>query len=296
MSIVDAIKKAKALGQDRQREDGLKPRSEREIALSLAPGVLTPALDQSTAPTDSAFTPQPERIEFAQIAYDATTCASNRVLVPDVDPPLMQLASPPYRMLRTRLLQRCRSNGWTAIAITSPGPGEGKSLTSLNLALTIAREGNSDVFLIDLDMRNPSICKYLGVTPRTDVVDYFKGAVEAHDMFFTVGIKGLTIAGSISTATNASELLATGRLQEMLDYIRRISANSLVLLDLPPVVNTDDALVVAPRVDATVLVVGEGRTNREHLQRALDLLADYPRAGVILNRAMESMGADYYGS
>src|SRR6187200_3467011 len=89
---------------------------------------------------------------FQRVPYDPIECAQNRVLVPESDRALRATGAAAYRMLRTRLLQRCRSNNWRTIGITSPGQGAGKSLTSLNLALTIAREGNNNVFLIDLDM------------------------------------------------------------------------------------------------------------------------------------------------
>ncbi|WP_457818880.1 tyrosine-protein kinase family protein, partial [Staphylococcus aureus] len=59
---------------------------------------------------------------------------------------------------------------WTVLAVTSPGPGEGKSVTSINLALNFAREGSRSVYLIDLDMRHPTICRYLGIQPPHDLV------------------------------------------------------------------------------------------------------------------------------
>lgn len=298
MSIVDALKKAKALGEIRQRENAHRAGGmERDADVSSAP-----VDDRTLVPEyrNDALAQAPSsplvRPSFRELQFSSETCMQNRILAPDADRKLAQHASPAYRMLRTRLLQRCRANNWSSIAITSPGPGEGKSLTALNLALTIARERNNEVFLMDLDMRNPSMCKYLGITPQVEVVDYFQGKANAADLFFSVGIECLNLAGSSSTAANASELLSTTRLSDLLTYIKSVSANPLVLLDLPPVVNTDDALVVAPSVDAVLLIVGEGRTNREELQRAFGLLSEYTVAGIVLNRALESMGSDYYGA
>jgi capsular exopolysaccharide synthesis family protein len=239
---------------------------------------------------------QPERVDLPQLDLDIVTCTANRVIVPGVEVRLGQLGSPSFRILRTRLLQQCRTNNWTSLAITSAGPGEGKTVTSLNLAINIAHAGNHDVFLLDLDMRNPSVCKYLGVTPPGDTVDYFKGAAEPSDILFRTNVDNLVIAGSISTANNASELLATDRLRSLMDYIHRISNKPLIVMDLPPVVNTDDALVVAPRVDAMVLVVSEGVTRRDNLERAVGLLSEFPMAGIVLNQCYESLGADYYGA
>jgi Mrp family chromosome partitioning ATPase len=90
-------------------------------------------------------------------------------------------------------------------------------------------------------------------------------------------------------------LLASTRLEELLQYVRGRSPGALVIIDLPPVLSTDEALVVAPRTDAMYLVVSEGVTRRDGLARSVDMLSDFTVAGIILNRSTEVLGADYYG-
>lgn len=284
MSIVDALEKAKRLAQERgASDDGSRPLSQKRAA--------TPAASHARVQIPAGL-----RIELPVVPFDLEACGMNRIVVPGIDPKLLQNAASPYRMLRTRVLQRCRSNNWSIIGLTSPGPGEGKSVTALNLALHIAKEANNDVFLIDLDMRNPSVCRYLGVTPPVDLSGFFRGNAGASDVLFSPGIEHLAVAGSGQSISNASELLATGKFDQLIEYIRGISQAPLILLDLPPVVSTDDALVVAPRVDAMVLVVSEGVTRRDVLDSALELLSGYALAGVVLNRSLESLGSDYYGA
>jgi len=290
MSIVDALQRAKILGKEKQAES----RASRSSTHAKRSQDESPArTSQSTAPEPRL--PPAEVVKFPRLAYDLEACVDNHILVPDAEARLLQAGSPAYRMLRARILQRCRTNQWSILALTSPGPGEGKSVTAINLALSIAREGNHDVFLIDIDMRNPSICGYLGVDARAEVVNFFAGTATPADIFFTIGVDNLTIAGGFTPTNRASEMLASNKLEELCDYIRRVSSNPLVILDLPPVVNTDDALVVAPRVDSTVLVVSEGRTKREGLSRALEVLSEFPLAGIILNRTSESVSSEYYG-
>lgn len=291
MSIVDAIEKVK-----RMKTAAAALQSQQASARPVASVV--PASTPAFEPVPEQTQPVPviERPELPQMDINVLACAENRIIVPGVELRLGQLGAPSFRILRTRLLQQCRTNNWSCLGVTSAGPGEGKSVTSLNLAINIAHAGNHDVFLLDLDMRNPSICRYLGVTPKSDLVDYFKGDAEASELLFRVGIENLSVAGSASTASNASELLATGRLSALLDYIRRISNRPLIVMDLPPVVNTDDALVVAPRVDAMLLVVSEGVTRRDNLERAVGLLAEFTVAGIVMNQSLESLGADYYGA
>jgi capsular exopolysaccharide synthesis family protein len=222
------------------------------------------------------------------------TAIAHRILVPGEAAHTNDRAAAAYRMIRTRLLHRSRSNDLKSIAITSPGPAEGKSLTALNLALSLARDTTVNVFLLDLDMRNPSTCRYLGVRPPNELLAYFQGSRAPSEVFFSLGPKNLALAGSLSTTDTASELLGSGRLEALLAYINSLCPNALILLDLPPLLVTDEALLVAPRVDATLLVVAEGRTRRDSLARAVALLAEFKCIGVVLNRASETLGESGY--
>jgi protein-tyrosine kinase len=260
------------------------PRSASMLAASRRASAAQHSLETAPRPT------------FPVLEVDGQITQANRVLVPGT--PLEQSSgvAAAYRMIRTRLLQRMRTNNWSTLAITSPGAGEGKSITALNLALNVARERTCDVFLIDLDMRNPSICRYLGLQPRVELIDYFGAQGAPADVFFSIGPTNLAIAGSTAGTDAASELLASGRFEQLISYVASISHNPLVLIDLPPVLVTDEALLIAPRVDATLLVVAEGRTRRDSLTRARTVLADFNMVGVLLNRSSDNLGIDsYYG-
>lgn len=236
---------------------------------------------------------RPTALSFPHLQYDLQACEKNRILVPEAHDSEMAYGFTAYRMLRTRVLQRMRSNRWQTLAVTSPGPGEGKSVTSLNLALSLAREQNQNVFLIDLDMCNPSVCPYLGITPRTGILRVFTGEAQPEEAFFSIGVDGLAIAGGVEATPFSSELLATGRLELLLKYISSSFPDSLILLDLPPVLATDDFLVAAPRADATLLVLAEGKTRRDGVTRTMELLAGFSLAGVMLNQSQERV-TDYY--
>jgi capsular exopolysaccharide synthesis family protein len=198
-------------------------------------------------------------------------------------------------MVRTRLQNLISNNSWKTLAITSPEPGEGKSVTALNLALSFSRDDSKSIYLIDLDMRNPAVCKYLGVQPPHSVTDYFSGHCEAQNLFFSIGTPNLAIAGNNGATDTASELLSGDRLEQLFDYIKSVAPNPLILIDLPPILVTDEALMMAPRVNATALVVADGQTRRDSMLRARQLLADFSFAGVILNKSTDSMSkADYY--
>jgi Mrp family chromosome partitioning ATPase len=107
-------------------------------------------------------------------------------------------------------------------------------------------------------------------------------------LFFSVGGDNLLIAGNTSPAEHASELLAGSRFDELVETIKRGAVDPILLLDLPPVLVTDDALVVAPKIDAVMVVASEGLTDRLELAKALNLLSEFPLAGVVLNRTAET--------
>ncbi len=273
---------------------------------SAAPDLGAAAQAEATARTAPAqFTPErfstvpPARFDVPVLAPLDRSCRRHRILLEGsagnsklVKRNASALAA--YRMLRTRILQRARAQSWTTIAVTSPAAGEGKSMTTLNLALSIARERNSNVFLLDLDMRNPSICRYLGVKPPHPLLDYFRGQCTVSDTFFSIGVENLTLAGSLTGTDQSSELLSTSLLESLFAEIREHSTRPLILIDLPPVLRNDDTLVVAPRVDALLLVLAEGDSRRDAATRSIEVLHDYNIAGIVLNRSRTTMTGDYY--
>ncbi|MGH9641794.1 MAG: CpsD/CapB family tyrosine-protein kinase, partial [Terriglobales bacterium] len=181
-----------------------------------------------------------------------------------------------------------------SLAVTSAGPDDGKSVTVLNLGLAIANEKKRNVFLLDLDLRNPSLCQYLGVQPRTGIGDYLAGLGGLEDLFFAVGSENLLLAGGHTSHENSSELLGGERLSELLAHIRTLDPNALIIADLPPLLSLADAMVVVPRLSATLLVVAEGKTRRDGLARALEVLTGVTMAGIVLNQSREAV-QNYYG-
>jgi protein-tyrosine kinase len=234
------------------------------------------------------------RIQALAVTVNRETCRQRRLLMRGTGEDGDGSAIAAYRMLRTRLLHRARARQWTSIAITSAGPSDGKTLTALNLALSMAREKSREIVLLDMDMRNPTMCRTLGVNPPHELRTYLETGEYAQQMFFSVESANLLIAGSVRPTEHASELLASPRFDELMDMLRQGTVDPIVLIDLPPMLLTDDALVVAPKVDATLLVASEGHTGRAELQKALSLLADFSVAGVVLNRAVETAPAYDY--
>lgn len=234
-------------------------------------------------------------LDLPLLEYQRDICAQHHILVPENVGATNAAAVSAYRHLRTRLLHRARANSWGVLGVTSPGPGQGKTVTSINLAMTIARERNNNVFLLDLDLRNPGICRYLGVQPPIELRDYFAGKADFRSTLFSIGLDNLTIAGGLAGLDTSSEMLATGRVEEMFDFVRDVAPQPMIIVDMPPVLTNDDALVLAPKVDATLIVVSQGVSRRDAVQQTMELIQEFNVAGVVMNRA-KSLISDYYGS
>ena len=228
-----------------------------------------------------------------KVEISATACELNNILLTDSKLREFPAADAAYRLLRSRLANRVKRNNWFSLAVASPTQGDGKSVTAVNLAVSVAREKQKPVYLLDLDMRNPSVCKFLGITGIRPLPDYFLGQAKPEDVLFQTSFPNLVVAGALGPNEGASELLAGPRFSDLLAHIRLRSPDAFVIVDLPPVTMTDEALLVAPRVDAFLVVVSEGKTERKNLTQALATLAEFTVAGVVVNRSSDSHTAGY---
>jgi len=195
-----------------------------------------------------------------------------------------------YRLLRTRVLQAMRGRGWHRIGITSAGPKAGKTLNAINLAIAVAREGSYNVVLIDADVRRPSVANTLGLEVEYGMMDYLTGEASLEQVLVRPGnFPNLTIIpGQLDDADRATpEALSSDRVIDLLEAGSRKDVRNLVIVDLPPVLVGDDVLALAPRLDGLVLVVSEGVTDLEQLERAVALLKDFPILGTVLNNSRE---------
>ena len=204
-----------------------------------------------------------------------------------------------YNVLRTRILQRMRSNNWHSILITSAGPGEGKSVTSANLAISIARDVNQSAILVDLDLMRSSVAKYLGIkiaNLKAGVGDYLKGDAELEDIVYSAGdFERLAVAPNRGPIENSSDLIGSPRMKELAAGLHTHSGNrTIVLYDMPPALACDDVLAMCPNVDAVLLVVGRGTTERQALEKTVSMLSEYNILGVVLNKADEGSSDNAY--
>lgn len=190
-----------------------------------------------------------------------------------------------YKILCTQVMHKLKENGWNAIAITSPGNGEGKTLTAINLAISLAKEMDQTVLLVDADLRQPSVHTYFGLQPLQGLSDYLTASVPLDQMLIHPGINGLVILPGGKPLQNSSEMLGSAKMAELVQELKSRYPSRIVVFDLPPILTAADALAFSPYVDATMLVVEEGRTPREDVVRATEMLASTKLLGTVLNKS-----------
>ena len=201
-----------------------------------------------------------------------------------------------FDMLRTQVLQEIEKNDWQVIAITSPTAGCGKSVTACNLAISIARLPEKAALLIDMDLHKPKVAEYLGLGRKDGIVSVLEGratlpskmveAVVARNRF-------LVLPGE-ACRTGASEWMASQTMATLLQTIRRDFRSRVVLLDLPPMLLTDDVISMLPLVDAVLLVASVGATSLAEIKECHKHLKSTPVVRVVVNKVTEPTDS-YYG-
>ena len=199
-----------------------------------------------------------------------------------------------YKVLRTSVLQRMRANGWSSLAVTSPGRGAGKTLTAVNLAVSMAGEVNNSVLLVDLDLRRPHVHRYFSDEKLPGISDYLTDGRPLHEILFNPGIDRLVVLPGHRPYANSSEMLSSPRMVQLADELASRYPSRIVLYDMPPLLECDDVMAFAPHVDAVLLVVGEGDTTREELARAAEVIGDLNLIGTVLNKSAEERTAYGY--
>ncbi|MBB2911640.1 non-specific protein-tyrosine kinase [Streptosporangium becharense] len=198
-----------------------------------------------------------------------------------------------FRSLRTNLQFVGVDRKPRSLVVTSCLPGEGKSSTSANLAITLAQAGRR-VILVDGDLRRPSIPGYLGIEGGTGLTDVLIDRARLEDVIQIWGDPEVAVLPSGQIPPNPSELLGSDGMRQVLD--RLSSAYDMVIIDAPPLLPVTDAATLAVICDGALLVARHGKTRREHIAHAAQMLASINArvVGTVLNFA-PSRGGRYYG-
>lgn len=192
-------------------------------------------------------------------------------------------ASETYKILRTKVLRTIKNRPISSIAMISAQNGDGKTLTAINLAISLAMSGNHSVLLVDCDLRAPSIHRRFGISPERGLSDYLTGEVELEDCLVNPGINRLVLLPQIQARLDASELMASRAMADLARELTSRYPDRLVIFDLPPLLGTDDALVLLNCMDACLIVAREGHTRHDDVKKMIDLVRDKFVIGAVMN-------------
>jgi protein-tyrosine kinase len=248
----------------------------------IPPPVEDPRVERSTLYREFGV----QTVEYAaKLPLDWDALRERRVVSPDDAQP----AAHAYRMLRTQVLQRTRTHGMNVVGVVSAVNGEGKTLTAINLALSLAAEPNQTVMLVDLDLRRPAVAQTLGINPSYGLESWFGGDEPTRKVCYALeGVERLFVLPTLAPVVGSSETLAGLGTRRLLSELKGRDNGRLLIVDLPPVLLSDDALMLAPLLDAVVLVANERRTKRDDIARVIELLGNTRVVGTVLNRSSES--------
>lgn len=174
-----------------------------------------------------------------------------------------------FRKLRTNLHFLAVDNPPRTIVVTSSSPSEGKSTTSLNLALALA-EANHSVVLIDADLRRPRLAKYLGLVGSVGFSTVLSGGAPLNEVLQQTRFPRLTVLAAGPIPPNPSELLGSNAAKKLVSELR--SQFDYVIIDSPPLLAVTDSAIVSAHADGTLVVVRSGKTRRDQLTHAIGML------------------------
>jgi capsular exopolysaccharide synthesis family protein len=205
--------------------------------------------------------------------------ASNSKLVAQADS--RSIPSEHYRALKTKVFQLHESRGFKTLLVTSSGMSEGKTLTAANLALTMAKEINLRVLLVDGDLRRPAVHRFLGFSSSTGFADYLSGNASMEEIVHGTQIPNFSVVPVGKVPDNPVELLNSQRMRLFMTYVT--DKFDWIIFDSPPLTALADADILSTLTDGVLLVVRAFQTPSDMLARSLEALKGKNILGVVLN-------------
>ncbi len=260
-----------------------------------APLSVTPAAQAPrVAPVPASEPPRPTRI----IRVDRDALRHSELL-----PPLSQerqLAGE-YRQIKRPLIANALGRGVPKVVnghrimVASAMPGDGKTFTSINLALSFAMEKDLSVVLVDADIAKAHLSRTFGIQSEMGLMDLLRDEhLDAESLILPTDVPGLSLLPSGKNSDHATEMLASERMEIIATQISARNPNRIVLFDSAPLLVTSEAMAMASVVGQIVLVVRAGVTPRSAVLDAIELLGEGKSIGLVLNQTDEQTRPGYY--
>ena len=264
--------------------------AEREASIG------APAATAATRPSVSAAPPIDQRARMVEL--DLARLAAMGFVTQEA--PHSPIANE-FRVVKRPLLANAQGQNAASvrkgnlIMISSAMPGEGKSFSALNLAMSIAMEQDSTVLLIDADVANPTQLKLLGLPPAKGLMDVLTDHLSLSDVILRTNVPKLSILPAGTPHQRATELLASTAMADMVGEMAARYKDRVLIFDSPPLLPTTESRVLAGHMGQIVVVVEAETTTHSALKQALSQLEACPVVMTMLNKAPRSDVGQYYG-
>jgi Mrp family chromosome partitioning ATPase len=247
-----------------------------------------PVMSGAASAPRAGRTPAPAWAGLDAFEPDPQLLARNRIVTfADADP-----AHATYDMMRTKLLRALRQNGWTSVAITSPTNGCGKTTTSLNLAFSLSHQPDVRTVLVDLDLRRPALAREIGLATPQSMASVLQGTRPVAENFVRYG-ETLAIGTNATPLHGSSELLLNAATAHGVAALKAAFQPDVIIYDMPPMLQSDDAMAFLPHVDCVLLVAAAEKSRLDEVDKCEQELTEQTNVlGVVLNKCRYT-GADY---
>lgn len=299
MSLIEQA--AKRLEQLRQAGVELPEDEVKSSPVTIQPTASVKQSAPKEQPAPQAKQPQatqPQSTPVKRIELNLEAIAASGLLVPHA---MRSQLADEFRVIKRPLIANAMGKGGVPISngnlimITSALPGEGKSFTAINLAISIAMELDNTVMLVDADVARPSVLNMLGLPPAPGLLDVVaKNSVDISSVLMRTNIEKLSILPSGTQHPRATELLASDAMVRLLDDMASRYSDRIIIFDSPPLLLTTESRVIATHMGQIVMVVNAGHTAQAAVLQAVATIEACPVKMMVLNQSRQA-ASDGYG-
>jgi protein-tyrosine kinase len=199
-------------------------------------------------------------------------------------------------LMQVQVLTAARAPGARFVLMASALPGDGKTFTSINLALSIARERDVSVLVMDADVAKPHISRIFGIAQEPGLLDALADDnLDIESLVLPTDVPGLSVLPAGRRHEAATELLASARMDQVITRLTARDPRRIVLLDSPPLLLSSESRALVQIAGQVVLVVRAGGTPRQAVEEAIGYIGEGKPLGLILNQSMLALSEGYYG-
>ncbi len=244
------------------------------------PGQTAPGAPQKGA-IDALF---PEQLADSPVDRDAAPTVELNISTEEKMPALFStfsFASEQFRLLATRLQQMRQSRGLKSVLLTSSVAQDGRSLLTLNLAMSLSQGGQQRILVVDADLRKPGVCSALGVGERAGLREWYQNDRPITEFIFRIAGVNVWVLPAGGSAVDPLDLLKSPRTTSLLSSLN--AAFDWVLIDSPPLVPLADAEILSRISDGTIVVVRRHKSSKTALKQGLQRIDPSRMIGFLLN-------------